>query len=719
MQNNNYLTLSTGTPTYWPARLNTMPDLLDFFVCSHILPAQLILKPSYDLSSDHSPVIAVFNSRVSIKAPYPIINHYQFKRKVEERIQDTCDFENEGDLERITSSFMDTLTVAMNESITPTTHHTSHVSLFIRNKIKEKRRYKRIYQNTLHRDDKASLNRASKDLKLLLKDYNQKKVEDFLYELDPKETGDKSLWNVTKSIKRPSIRHAPIQDSSGCWLKNNKDKADHFANHFQNQFTPFPSSSDDSDVHNSLNSTLEVNQSIRSITLNELKQEIKSLNAKKAPGHDGITARLVKILPNNAIILLTLIFNAILKIGVFPSIWKNSVIIVINKPGKPDHLVDSYRPISLLSVFSKLFERLFKTRLVPHINLPTHQFGFRTGHNTTEQCHRFVHHIQTALQEKKYCCGAFLDIMQAFDHVWHDGLLYKIYNSIPSPFYLILKSYLQNRRFLVRYAGEESSWKTIQAGVPQGSVLGPLLYTMYTADMAVDETGITGTYADDTGFLSIHDDLIIARNDLQRMISIFEQWANKWRLRVSASKSSVITFTLRSEVTLPPITINNQNLPEKIDIKYLGLTLDKKLNFAKHIQNKKTHVNLIISKYNWLIGRHSSLSLENKIILYKSIFRPMWAYCCVLWGAASKCHINKIQVLQNKFLRNATNSPWYVSNITNHKDCNIPFVKEYINENIVKYNYRLGNHENDLVISMLNETIPRRLSRRVILDRIA
>lgn len=187
----------------------------------------------------------------------------------------------------------------------------------------------------------------------------------------------------------------------------------------------------------------------------------------------------------------------------------------------------------------------------------------------------------------------------------------------------------------------------------------------------------------------------------------------------SASKSSVITFTLRSEVTLPPITINNQNLPEKIDIKYLGLTLDKKLNFAKHIQNKKTHVNLIISKYNWLIGRHSSLSLENKIILYKSIFRPMWAYCCVLWGAASKCHINKIQVLQNKFLRNATNSPWYVSNITNHKDCNIPFVKEYINENIVKYNYRLGNHENDLVISMLNETIPRRLSRRVILDRIA
>lgn len=93
----------------------------------------------------------------------------------------------------------------------------------------------------------------------------------------------------------------------------------------------------------------------------------------------------------------------------------------------------------------------------------------------------------------------------------------------------------------MRYAGEESSWKTIQAGVPQGSVLGPLLYTMYTADMAVDETGITGTYADDTGFLSIHDDLIIARNDLQRMISIFEQWANKWRLRAPAK---VLLLTL-------------------------------------------------------------------------------------------------------------------------------------------------------------------------------
>lgn len=721
VQNRNFTTFSTGTPTHWPARLHTMPDLLDFFVCSDINAGQFSVFPSFDLSSDHSPIMAIFHSSITLKHKSPRINLLKFRSKLEGRVDiDQPEvINNEQDLEEVTESLMRNIKESSEESIIPSSEYKVHVSLLIRNKIREKRRLKARYQNTLHRDDKNNLNRANKQLKRLLHEAEQSKIKDHVESLSANETGDKNLWSTTKFLKRPAIRYPPLEDPSGSgWIKSNVEKANKFAEHLEQQFTPFESAIDDNDVYTALDSPLQLGLPIREISLEEVKIEVKGLKTKKAPGFDGITNEMAKSLPLNALTVLTLIYNAILRIGTFPSLWKQSAIIVIHKPGKPEHLLTSYRPISLISVFSKIFEKLLKKRLEPHVKLPDHQFGFRSGHSTVEQCHRFVHHIQKALQEKKFCCGAFLDIQQAFDRVWHDGLLLKIKNQLPSPFFHIIKSYLSDRKFKVRYGGEESGWKTVRAGIPQGSVLGPLLYTIFTADMVVDEACITGTYADDTGYLSTHENLNEARRQLQSNLILFENWAKKWRLKISASKCEVITFCLRVEEPLPPLIINNQPLPEVATVRYLGMHLDKKLNFAHHIKTKINHLKLTLSKYNWLVGRQSSLSIENKIIIYKSIIRPMWAYAAVIWSAASDTNIKKIQVFQNKYLRSAVNAPWYVSNITNHRDMNIEMVRDYINLIRDKYTIRISNHENPLIIELSNDNILRRLSRRVIMDRL-
>ena len=156
------------------------------------------------------------------------------------------------------------------------------------------------------------------------------------------------------------------------------------------------------------------------------------------------------------------------------------------KPGKPLENATSYRPISLLPVLSKVFEKLFLIRLKPILAskalIPNHQFGFREDHSTIEQVHIVYNIIRNALERKEYCTAAYVDITQAFDKVWHIGLLYKLKLKLPYQFFEILRSYLSERYFRIKLNDHISELHPIKADVPQGSVLGPVLYTIYSTD---------------------------------------------------------------------------------------------------------------------------------------------------------------------------------------------------------------------------------------------
>jgi hypothetical protein len=253
---------------------------------------------------------------------------------------------------------------------------------------------------------------------------------------------------------------------------------------------------------------VQENEEIKLVTTTEVKNEIKNnINPKKASRFDLITGEVLQQLPRKAIVKITNLINAAFRLKYVPRLWKVAEVIMIPKLGKPLHEAASYRPISLLPVMSELFKKLLIKRLKPIIErkhlIPNHQFGFRSKHSTIDQVHRITNIIENKLEEKKICSAVFLDVAQAFDRVWHEGLNYKLRTILPKQYTEILESYLTEIFFRIKQRDAYSELKEIKAGVPQGSVLGPVLYLMYTSDLPKLENSIVATFADDTAILAV------------------------------------------------------------------------------------------------------------------------------------------------------------------------------------------------------------------------
>ncbi|GBP27667.1 RNA-directed DNA polymerase from mobile element jockey [Eumeta japonica] len=269
-----------------------------------------------------------------------------------------------------------------------------------------------------------------------------------------------------------------------------------------------------------------------------------------------------------------------------PTLWKTSQIVMIHKPGKPPNEASSYRPISLTPVLSKLWERIVLERLSPCLEInyviPDHQYGFRKHHSTIEQVHRVYSTIRQCLEQKEYCSAAFLDVQQAFDRVWHKGLLCKIKKILPHSYYLLMSSYLCDRTFQVKLRDARSSLH-LSSGVPQGSVLGPVLYNIFTSDLPQSPKVAVATFADDAAFLACSRDPKQASTLLQSQLNITHDWLTKWRIKASAPKSHHITFALRLE-TCPSVNLGRDKLPQSTCVKYLGFYLDRRMTWKDHIK---------------------------------------------------------------------------------------------------------------------------------------
>jgi hypothetical protein len=186
----------------------------------------------------------------------------------------------------------------------------------------------------------------------------------------------------------------------------------------------------------------------------------------------------------------------------------------------------------LLPILSKSFEKLFLTRIEPIPQekrfIRDHQFGFRQKHATIEQVRRIAKVINKTLESNKYCTAALIDVSQAFDKVWHEGILHKIKKYIFSgSIYKILKSYLENRYFLIKYREEYTPLHSVLSGAPQGRVLGPLFYLLYTADLPTRADSTSATFADDTAVLTTHEDPAIATHRLQTNVNNLQLWLKK------------------------------------------------------------------------------------------------------------------------------------------------------------------------------------------------
>ena len=301
--------------------------------------------------------------------------------------------------------------------------------------------------------------------------------------------------------------------------------------------------------------------------------------------------------------------------------------------------------ISISKICEKIvFIRLYNFLLEIHFLNPF-QSGFRPGDSTVNQLVFIVHKIYEALEQGKEAHMVFLDISKAFDKVWHKGLLRKLESlGVRDPLLKWIRSYLSDRIQHVLIEGQSSDWDRVEAGVPQGPVLGPLLFLIYINDITCDLQSDSFLYADDTSLLEVVDDptfsAVSLNNDLERI----NAWTRDWLVTINPSKTKSIIFSVkRVKPSHPDLYFNNEMIDNVSNHKHLGVTICSDLSWRIHIFNVYEKAS---KKLNLLKGLKFKLGRETLIQLYKCLIRSQMEYADVLWDGCSVSESDLLEHLQ-------------------------------------------------------------------------
>lgn len=416
--------------------------------------------------------------------------------------------------------------------------------------IQIKNKLRKQWQSNRSSEIKTLINKLTFDIRTKIQN-----IKNHLWarKLEKVKPGDNSLWGITKKFKNKNTHVPSLKNGSGMALTN-KEKTEVLADTFATSYTltqnhiHMPTTKKVANSLRSLDKNLNFDQSISQVNNLELINIVKHLKMRKAPGIDKIDNILIKNLPFNSFQYLTKIFNACLSFGYFPSIWKTAKIHPIKKPGKNASEAISYRPISLLPTLSKIFEKVILSRLKESVKdkLINEQFGFREGHSTVHQITRLTEHISAGMNVKKSSGLLMIDAEKAFDTVWHDGLIYKLkQNDTPEYIIRTIRSYLSGRSYVVSLNDEYSIPRNIPAGVPQGSILGPYLFILYTNDIPILKNTILSMYADDTAVVTSSYSPARISSKLNKSFLILNDYFKKWRIKINQSKTEAIIFSAR------------------------------------------------------------------------------------------------------------------------------------------------------------------------------
>ena len=278
----------------------------------------------------------------------------------------------------------------------------------------------------------------------------------------------------------------------------------------------------------------------------------------KAPRLDGINNQTLKNLPESALNYIKVIFNDCMRLNYFPEDWKVAKILVFPKAGKDLTKPDNYRPISLLNTLSKLFEGVLLNRLKKEVHgrnlIRPEQFGFRPGHSIQHQVLRLTEKITERFNNNEKVGAVLLYVAKAFDSVLTEGLLLKLNKlKISTALIKILASYLKNRCFRVAVYDSLSESHPATAGVPQGSLLGPVLFIIYVNDMPTSHGVDIGIYADDTVITVNSRSVSKIVKLIDDTLRVIKEWCAKWRIKINPSKSESILFH-RKQINMETIT---------------------------------------------------------------------------------------------------------------------------------------------------------------------
>lgn len=525
---------------------------------------------------------------------------------------------------------------------------------YLRRLLRVKNRYHAIAKRSNKSDDwvmfRAQRNFYNRELCRMKKEFNDKKLISLSLEgkKNPKKWWSllKSIWNNKTVCSIPPISKDDITYSEEC------EKANIF-----NDFFLRASTVDDSNrVLPESNPPATILDSIV-VTASEVIDQISLLDVNKSYGPDNISPKFIKEAHITLVPALVKLFNLSLTKCVFPASWKKANVLPLHKKDDTT-ILNNYRPVSLLSVLGKIMEKIvFKyvfNYLNDHSRISRFQSGFIPGVSTVSQLIEIYHEFCSALSNKAEIRIVFLDISKAFDRVWHKGLIHKLSQcGISGSLITWFTSYLSNRQQRVVINGRHSEWANIHAGVPQGSVLGPLLFLVYINDLVdVVQHCQIRMFADDTCLFIESNNRKLAQQALDSDLASISVWADRWLVNFSPTKTEAMLISNKTdEDSIPDITFQGSIIKNVSFHKHLGVYLSSNLKWAKHID----YLCDVACKKLWALKRLKYI-LDRKSLetIYLYFIRPSLEYADVLWAGVYENETLKLNAIEIEAMRCVT-----------------------------------------------------------------
>lgn len=726
--NGSFEIMFPDSPTYYPGGTR-LPSVLDLMLTTSNYSIEP-LSVLDELNSDHHPVLAEIDCNTERDNTYNVIqcfskaNWPRFKRIVSEKINlsefqlsSSCTTSDIDDrVEKITKIIRDaTSTVVPTKRIK---YHETQLSTELLSLIRLRRAKKRLYRRSGLDYIRREYNFIGKRIENLMKKAHNERFQEKVSEFIPNVENNRKLWALSKVLRGKKSK-IPVLRAEDKTLVTEQEKAECLAGKFaENHNTTLDqpvTKKLDKEVNQliaRLRSSAEPNTDPRTLTSpSEVSMIIRRLKNSKAPGADLVRNAALKNGGKKLIVALTYIFNACLFLSYFPTSWKSAITVPVPKPGKKPSSPESYRPISLLSALSKVFEKIVLLRLQKHIELnriiPDTQYGFRAGHSTSHLALRLKKAIKGSLQSKPgQSTGLVLfDLKAAFDTLWHNGLVLKM-ESFGFPTYLLklIDSFLSDRSFKVKVGNKFSSANPVPAGVPQGAALSPTLFNIFVSDLPALVATHIGQFADDIAIWWSSRRAGTIRKNLQNSCNKVGRFLKKWKLKLNPSKTESVFFTRRRAAHgLPrkPLKVEGHNVPWSTSAKYLGIHFDKTLTFERHIRHAIDKSGKCTRALYSLLGRGSKLHTQNKLLLFKAVIRPIMLYGSPVWGNCADTHLQKLQVAQNRCLKMCLKLPPRFPTAELHKRAEIEQIKPYLLKLKTAFIERCPFIDNPLVMETL------------------
>ena len=475
---------------------------------------------------------------------------------------------------------------------------------------------------------------------------NRKAKQEFEQKLADNIKSDcKSFYSYINSKSRSKKKIGPLKDLSNNVIIDNKETADFLNDYFSSVFTeedlnhiPTPTN-----VFNG-----EFSDFFRELLVdeNEVLCMLNKINVGKSIGPDEIHGKLLYEIRSEIAGPLAHLFNLSLSEGYIPQDWRDANVIPLFKKGNKNQ-AQNYRPVSLLSIVGKLLESLIKEKLVNHLNkhnlIRDTQHGFTSGRSCLTNLLEFFENVTHELDEGNAVDLVYLDFCKAFDKVPHCRLVRKLEaHGVGGNILKWIKSWLSNRRQRVAIEDKYSEWAKVTSGVPQGSVLGPILFLVYINDLDVGIVSSLGKFADDSKLMKSicsNEDVSTVREDLK----VLESWAETWQMEFNVDKCSVIHLGKTNPSA--DYRLFDKQLTVSDKERDLGVIVDNKLKFGEQCDS-------VVSKANATLGmiKRNIVSRNHNIItkLYKTLVRPKLEYCIQAWRPYLRKDVDKLERVQRR-----------------------------------------------------------------------